>query len=136
MIRGLITIVFFPLLLLGARCSAAEEPVGSIENREDVVSYSLGISGVSHPFTLGEELSELDARRAGRYFRGTFTEGKLTRLERYIDRKILFVYEYSYYPDGTLAQAILRSGDEEPRVLDYDERGRLVETRPAEPASE
>lgn len=123
--RVLAVLLFLALSLTAARCDANDRPE-PIENGGSGVRYFAGISGLSHPFTLDHEMSADEALRSGKYFRGTFTEGRLSRLERYIDGKIFFVYEYSYHPGGQIARATIRSEGEEERIFDYDEQGRLT----------
>jgi len=96
------------------------------DDRGPEVRYFAGIAGLAHPFKLDHELTEDEAREAGKYFRGTFDRGRVVRIERYIDGELLFDYEYTYNPRGNLSRALLKS-EGETRVLRYDEHGRLIE---------
>lgn len=105
---------------------AAEHLSDRTDDGGPEVRYFAGIAGLAHPFKLDHELTEDQAREAGKFFRGTFDRGRVVRIERYIDGKLLFDYRYSYHPGGSLAQAVLKSG-EETRTLRYDESGKLIE---------
>lgn len=100
------------------------------------VKYFQSITGVSHPFRLYRELPREEALRSGKYFRGTFAGDRLSRIERYIDHKLIFIYEYAYHASGSIARATLYDGEEKYRVLVYDEHERLIEDNRADPPRE
>lgn len=121
-------VVIALLVLLGPIRGLAEGGGGVRSDRQEgMVKYFAGIAGVSFPFTLHHELAEEAAVHGGSYFRGTYRDGRLMRLERYIDGDLMFTHEYAYHEGGEIASAIVRSKGEPARTFRYDPRGNLVE---------
>ena len=87
--------------------------------------YFISYSGVKLPLKLVNELedeSHLENRNT--YFRGFFdTDQRLLLLEKLVYGDIELRHQYTYHPNGTLAEAEITDADGEINVLSFDETG-------------
>lgn len=84
-------------------------------------------SGVRLPLKLVTplEADALDNRNT--YFRGYFDEQhRIVACQKVVYGEIEFEHLYEYHPSGVLKAAVIRHPDEEPRMLHFDQQGRLL----------
>lgn len=82
--------------------------------------YYTSYSGTKLPLKLVGELAADDMRNRNTFFRGTYNAaGQLLRCEKLVYGEIELRHDYSYHPDGKLAQAAVDDGSGEVNILDF-----------------
>ena len=67
------------------------------------VKYYSSFVGYNHPVQLIDELSETKIKEKKSYYVGTYNNSdRLIKVEKRLDGKILFIYNYSYNDNGKL----------------------------------
>ena len=74
------------------------------EERNLTIKYYAGFGGYNHPVKLIEELNENQIKDRDAYCIRTFINGKLTKVEKILNNKIKFTYNYSYDKDGNFLE--------------------------------
>ena len=82
--------------------------------------YFTSYCGTRLPFNLVGELAVDDLRNRNTFFRGEFdASGLLMRCEKVVYGEVEVSHDYCYHPDGRLARAVIRAGEDEPESIDY-----------------
>ena len=89
--------------------------------------HFVAYSGVKLPLKLVNPLRESDMRNRNTFFRGYYDDNdNLLVCEKVVYGEIEFEHRYEYHSNGVLKTAVITEADEEPRTLQFDERGNLL----------
>ncbi len=67
------------------------------------VKYYSSFAGYEHPVKLTDELNENQIKDRRAYMIGTFVNGKLIKVEKILDNKSSFTYNYKYDKNGKIS---------------------------------
>ena len=82
-------------------------------------------SGVKLPLKLVNPLQPRDLDNRNTYFRGYFDDhDRMVSCQKVVYGEIEFEHRYEYYGNGVLKRAEVNDGEEDPRVLCFDEQGK------------
>jgi hypothetical protein len=96
-----------------------------VEGERLVVRYFVTYRGIRPPAVLVDPLNEADLRNRNTFVRGHFdSKDRLVAFEMVVYGQVDLAHRYAYRDEGTLQQAVITVGDEEPITLDFDEVGR------------
>lgn len=83
--------------------------------------HYLSYSGVKLPLKLISELEEANLANRNTYFRAYLDEQqRIVVCQKVVYGEIEFEHRYEYYADGALKRAEITEGDEEPKIMCFD----------------
>lgn len=92
------------------------------------VRFFTSYAGIKLPLKLVNELDDDSLDRRITYFKAYYDEnGRYIKLEKIVYSEIEFTHDYEYHPDGSLSKVVMIEGDENPRILVFDQQGNAVE---------
>jgi hypothetical protein len=107
------------LIVLACHNSAGHKPGGPY--------YFADWGGYQIPPKLYNEIPLDSAKTSRTYYEAFYdSQGRLTRVSKFLDRKTEWVDEYSYAPDGKTMTRIIRKADGSQVEQVYDQRGHLI----------
>ena len=90
--------------------------------------YFVSYSGVKLPLNLVTPLQPEELRNRNTYFRAYYdSPTRLVFVEKITYGEVELSHRYEYHPDGTLKQAVITNTDDEVTVMNFSERGALLE---------
>ena len=82
-------------------------------------------AGVKLPAKMVGEITEADLANRNTYFRAHYdADDRLTGFEQMVYGEVQLCHNYSFHPNGALAQAVVQvSAEDDPVTLEFDENG-------------
>jgi hypothetical protein len=119
------------LLTLFAACglSGGSDTSGESVTREPGIAYFQTFKGLGFPFEPRGEISQAEAEQRPTYFRGHYgVDGRLSRIEKFVQGEIEFTHDYEYYGNGRLRRVMTSGRGRPDAVYEFDEDGHRIES--------
>ena len=95
------------------------------------ISYFSSFAGYNIPLKPIERIDKKEALSRRAYCVGYFNnKNQLIKFEKYIDGKLFFRHEYSYFPNGKIKENRGIDADGNDRLDIYNKKGKRISTHP------